>query len=82
VTVSGDEKSATSYLKVDSDGNDDTFSYVAIAALCMFGCLYLSAFQYLYQVKVFKRLFDVDKFTTQSWNEKLRDGPGLQVQGA
>ena len=32
--------------------------------------------------KVFKRLFDVDKFTSQSWSEKLKDIPGLQALGA
>lgn len=45
---------------------------------CAFGAIYLGAFQYAYQVNVFKRLFDVDKFTTQPWGEKLRDIPGLK----
>lgn len=75
---------------------------------CLFGCLYLGAFQYLYQVqvscsivkttpqyistrynatnvglyKVFKKLFDVDKFTSQSWSDKLKDIPGLKALGA
>jgi len=49
---------------------------------CMFGATYLGAFQYLYQVQVFKKLFDVDKFTSQSWAEKLKDGPGLQALAA
>jgi hypothetical protein len=48
---------------------------------CMFGCLYLGAFQYAYQVQVFKRLFDVDKFTSQDWSEKLKDIPGLKALG-
>ena len=39
-------------------------------------------FQYLYQVQVFKRLFDVDKFTTQPWADKLTDGPGLRALAA
>jgi hypothetical protein len=47
-----------------------------------FGCVYLGAFQYLYQVQVFKKLFDVDKFTSQSWSEKLKDIPGLKALGA
>ena len=46
---------------------------------CAFGGLYSGAFQYLYQVQVFKKLFDVDKFTTQSWSEKLKDTPGLKA---
>lgn len=49
---------------------------------CLFGALYLGAFQYLYQVNIFKQLFDVDKFTSQSMDEKLRDGPGLQALAA
>merc|ERR1712232_616590 len=48
---------------------------------CAFGAMYLGWFQYLYQVQVFKRLFDVDKFTSQSWGEKLTDGPGLRALG-
>lgn len=49
---------------------------------CLFGCIYLGGFQYLYQVQIFKRLFDVDKFTSQSWSEKLQDVPGLKALGA
>jgi hypothetical protein len=49
---------------------------------CLFGCLYLGAFQYAYQVQVFKRLFDVDRFTQQTWSEKLRDKEGLQALAA
>lgn len=49
---------------------------------CLFGALYLGAFQYLYQVNIFKKMFDVDKFTSQSLEEKLRDGPGLQALAA
>lgn len=47
-----------------------------------FGALYLGGFQYLYQVNIFKRLFDVDSFTSQPWSDKLRDGPGLQALAA
>lgn len=49
---------------------------------CLFGCLYLGAFQYLYQVQIFKKLFDVDQFTNQSWTEKLQDIPGLKALAA
>lgn len=49
---------------------------------CLFGAFYLGAFQYLYQVQVFKRLFDVDSFTSQTWKEKLQDIPGLKALGA
>ncbi|GFH51527.1 hypothetical protein CTEN210_08003 [Chaetoceros tenuissimus] len=45
---------------------------------CAFGAIYLGGFQYLYQVNVFKKLFDVDKFTTQSWSEKAKDIDGLK----
>lgn len=44
--------------------------------------MYLGAFQYLYQVQVFKKLFDVDKFTSQSRSDKLKDVPGLKALGA
>ncbi len=49
---------------------------------CLFGALYLGAFQYAYQVQVFKRLFDVDRFTSQPWPDKLQDIPGLKALGA
>ena len=49
---------------------------------CAFGGLYSGAFQYAYQVQVFKKLFDVDKFTSQSWSEKLKDLPGIRALAA
>lgn len=49
---------------------------------CTFGGLYSGAFQYLYQVQVFKKLFDVDKFTSQSWSKKLKDAPGVKALAA
>ena len=45
---------------------------------CVFGATYLGAFQYWYQVNVFKKLFDVDKFTSQSLEDKLKDIEGLK----
>jgi hypothetical protein len=48
----------------------------------IFGAVYLGGFQYLYQVQIFKRLFDVDSFTSQPWADKLRDGPGLRALAA
>ena len=48
----------------------------------MFGGAYCGAFQWLYQVQIFKRLFDVDKFTEQCWADKLRDTEGLQALAA
>ena len=44
---------------------------------CLFGCVYLGAFQYAYQVQIFKRLFDVDKFTQQKLTKerKCRKAP-------
>lgn len=42
-----------------------------------FGFSYMGAFQYWYQVNIFKKFFDVDKFTSQSWSEKLQDKDGL-----
>lgn len=49
---------------------------------CLFGAIYLGGFQYLYQVQIFKRLFDVDRFTQQPWKDKLRDTEGLQALAA
>jgi len=49
---------------------------------CAFGALYLGGFQYAYQVNVFKKLFDVDSFTSQPWADKLKDGPGLRALAA
>jgi len=48
----------------------------------LFGAVYLGSFQYLYQVQIFKKLFDVDRFTQQSWSEKLQDTEGLQALAA
>lgn len=45
---------------------------------CAFGAIYLGGFQYLYQVQIFKKLFDVDKFTTQPWSDKIKDTEGLK----
>lgn len=45
---------------------------------CAFGAIYLGGFQYAYQVNVFKKLFDVDKFTNLSWEEKIKDEEGLK----
>ena len=47
----------------------------------VFGAVYLGGFQYLYQVQVFKRLFDIEKFTNLSWREKLEDKEGLKNLG-
>lgn len=49
---------------------------------CGFGALYLGGFQYLYQVNIFKKLFDVDAFTSQPWKDKLKDEEGLKALGA
>lgn len=48
----------------------------------MYGLFYLGAFQYWYQVNIFKKLFDVDKFTSLSLEEKLKDTDGLKSLGA
>ncbi|KAL9179355.1 hypothetical protein ACHAXT_008645 [Thalassiosira profunda] len=49
---------------------------------CAFGATYLGAFQYWYQVNIFKKLFDVDKFTSQPWGEKIKDTEGLKSLAA
>eukprot|EP00581_Thalassiosira_minuscula_P009538 CAMPEP_0183709414 /NCGR_PEP_ID=MMETSP0737-20130205/5469_1 /TAXON_ID=385413 /ORGANISM="Thalassiosira miniscula, Strain CCMP1093" /LENGTH=233 /DNA_ID=CAMNT_0025937511 /DNA_START=186 /DNA_END=882 /DNA_ORIENTATION=+ len=49
---------------------------------CAFGATYLGAFQYWYQVNIFKKLFDVDKFTSQPWGDKLKDTEGLKSLAA
>ena len=36
----------------------------------------------MYQVNVFKKLFDVDKFTSLSWADKLKDEEGLKALAA
>lgn len=48
----------------------------------VFGATYLGAFQYWYQVNIFKKLFDVDKFTSLSWEDKLQDTEGLKSLAA
>ena len=49
---------------------------------CAFGAIYLGGFQYLYQVNIFKKLFDVDAFTSQPWKDKLKDEEGLKALAA
>ena len=60
----------------------DSIDWQRSFLFCIFGAVYLGGFQYLYQVNIFKKLFDVDKFTQQSWGEKIRDGPGLKALAA
>uniref|UniRef100_A0A7S2BPP1 Uncharacterized protein n=1 Tax=Haptolina brevifila TaxID=156173 RepID=A0A7S2BPP1_9EUKA len=60
----------------------DAIDWQRSLLFCLFGAIYLGGFQYLYQVQIFKRLFDVDRFTSQPWADKLRDGPGLQALAA
>lgn len=60
----------------------DSVDWERSLLFCAFGALYLGLFQYAYQVNVFKRLFDVDKFTSQSWEDKFKDGPGLRALAA
>ena len=38
--------------------------------------------QYLYAMRVFDQMFDVDKFTSQSWAHKLRDWPRIGALSA
>ena len=52
------------------------------ALFMLFGAVYSGGFQWLYQVRVFKKLFDVDKFTNKPWAKKLHDKAGLQSLGA
>lgn len=49
---------------------------------CGFGAIYLGGFQYLYQVNIFTKLFDVDAFTSQPWKDKLKDEEGLKALAA
>jgi len=49
---------------------------------CGFGAIYLGGFQYLYQVNVFKKLFDIDAFTSQPLEDKLKDEEGLKALAA
>lgn len=48
----------------------------------VFGGVYSGWFQYLYQVNIFKKLFDIDSFTSQPWAEKLKDKDGLKALAA
>ena len=49
---------------------------------CTFGALYMGGFQYWYQVNIFKKLFDVEKFTSLSWEDKAKDIDGLKSLAA
>lgn len=49
---------------------------------CGFGAIYLGGFQFLYQVNIFKKLFDVDAFTSQPWEDKFKDEDGLKSLAA
>jgi hypothetical protein len=60
----------------------DAIDWQRSLLFCVFGAVYLGGFQYLYQVGIFKRLFDVDAFTQQPWGDKVKDGPGLRALAA
>ena len=60
----------------------DSIDWQRSLLFCAFGAVYLGGFQYLYQENIFKRLFDVDSFTSQSWADKVKDGPGLRALAA
>ena len=45
----------------------------------LYGALYLGTFQYIYQVNIFNRLFDVERFTSESVAEKLQNKDGIQA---
>ena len=60
----------------------DQLDWLRFGLFAAFGAVYLGGFQYLYQVQVFKRIFDVDAFTSQPWSDKLRDGDGLRALAA
>ena len=51
-------------------------------AFGLFGAMYSGAFQYWFQVNIFKKLFDVDSFTSKSWQDKLKDIEGLKSLAA
>ena len=60
----------------------DSIDWQRSLLFCLFGAVYLGGFQYLYQVQIFKRLFDIDAFTSQPWADKLRDESGLKALAA
>ena len=60
----------------------DAIDWQRSLLFCLFGASYLGGFQYLYQVNIFSKLFDVNRFTSQSWGEKLQDKSGLQALAA
>lgn len=48
-----------------------------------FGALYSGAFQYWYQVNIFKKMFDgVDEFTSLPFEDKIKDTDGLKTLAA
>lgn len=49
------------------------------ASFAVFGCLYLGGFQYYLQVTLFRKWFQIEKFTQLSFAEKLRDFEGLRT---
>ena len=45
----------------------------------LFGALYLGGFQYWYQINIFAKVFpNMGRFCSQTWAQKLKDGPGLR----
>jgi len=54
------------------------FDFQRNALFAVFGALYLGAFQYWYQVNIFKKIFTAtERFTSESLAEKVRDTNGL-----
>lgn len=74
-------KTSAADLMVQMTINKRSFSEVdwqRNAVFCLFGFAYLGAFQYWYQINIFKRLFPgVEAFCSQTWAAKLTDVPGL-----
>jgi hypothetical protein len=60
----------------------DSIDWDRALLFAVFGAIYSGGFQYLYQVNIFKKLFDVDAFTLQTWGDKLKDEEGLKALAA
>jgi len=76
--IIGAFKTAAADLMAQVSDSESDFDLKRNLLFFAFGGAYLGAFQYWYQVNIFKRIFTAtERFTSQSMEKKLKDTEGL-----
>ena len=75
--IIGAFKTAAAYRRAQVSDSETDFDLKRNLLFFAFGGAYLGAFQRLYQVNIFKRIFTAtERFTSQSLEKKLKDTEG------